>query len=70
MDPVTVGEALDSSESLHLPCGSVPPPAEVVFGFCRRIGSTPDILYPDDAIPRVSAELGVDEAFSAARTLA
>src|SRR5215207_1959822 len=52
----------NTSAPLHLSLKGVPPPAQVVPGFCRRIGSPPEIIHPDDALPRVSAELGVDKS--------
>src|SRR5215217_6230089 len=49
------------SEPLHSPIGGVPPPAEVVPGFCCRIGTAGEIVDADDAVPWVSVELGVDK---------
>jgi hypothetical protein len=48
-------------EPLYSPVGDVPPPAEVVLGFCCRIGATPEIIDPDDAVAWVGVELGVDK---------
>src|SRR5215218_6632552 len=61
MGPVTFEKAVSTSEPLHSPVGGVPPPAEVVLGFCCRIGATTEIVDADDAIPWVSVELGVDK---------
>jgi hypothetical protein len=62
MRPVTFEEVADPSEPFHLPLRDVPPPTQVVFGFCCRIATTPDILQPDDALPWVSVELRVDKS--------
>src|SRR3712207_5626953 len=53
--------AVNTSEPLHSPVGGVPPPAQVVLGFCCRIGTAAKIVDADDAIPWVSVELGVDK---------
>jgi hypothetical protein len=53
MDPVTFEEAVNTSEPLHSPVGGVPPPAEVVLGFCCRIGAAAKIVDADDSIPGV-----------------
>src|SRR5918995_3781203 len=61
MGPVTFEEAVNTSEPLHSPLGGVPPPAEIVLGFCCRIGAAAEIVDADDAILWVSVELGVDK---------
>src|SRR5215213_1733321 len=49
------------SELLHSPLGGVSPPTQVLFGFCCRKGAAPGIVDADDALLRVSIELGVRE---------
>src|SRR5215203_1480329 len=57
----TSPRATVASEPLHSPVGGVPPPAEVVQGFCCWIGAPPEIVDAHDALPWVGVELGVDK---------
>src|ERR671911_1181977 len=47
------------SESIHSPIGGISPPTQVLPGFCCRIGTTLVVFDADQAVRRVSTELGV-----------
>src|SRR3712207_8335953 len=51
-----------ASEPLDSPVGGVPPPAEVVPGFCCRMGAIHEIVDSNDTVPWVGVELGVDKS--------